>query len=142
MTARSRRPSVADFSDRFAGATYDPTSHYRAAAVFDFFDRQGLDADVLRAVSKHQVGLLMAVFDELDLDPELARRDRSVSLQAVGGFLALTSPRAESLHNALAERGVPPDFRGELLRFGPAPYLSDRQVTDSMHHLGEVAAAL
>src|SRR5213078_3790988 len=23
--------------DRFAGATYDPTSHYRAVAVFDFF---------------------------------------------------------------------------------------------------------
>ena len=28
----------------FAGATYDPTSHYRAAAVFDFHAAQGLDA--------------------------------------------------------------------------------------------------
>ncbi len=27
---------------RFAGATYDPTSHYRAARVFDFFQEQGL----------------------------------------------------------------------------------------------------
>src|SRR5207253_696081 len=27
---------------RFAGSTYDPTSHYRAARVFDFFDAQGL----------------------------------------------------------------------------------------------------
>ncbi|HEX7034650.1 MAG TPA: hypothetical protein VF210_02690, partial [Pseudomonadales bacterium] len=27
---------------RFAGATYDPTSHCRAAAVFDFFEQQGL----------------------------------------------------------------------------------------------------
>ena len=29
-------------SMRFAGSTYDPTSHYRAARVFDFFDEQGL----------------------------------------------------------------------------------------------------
>jgi kynureninase len=28
----------------FAGATYDPTSHYRAAAVFDFHIAQGADA--------------------------------------------------------------------------------------------------
>ena len=27
---------------RFAGATYDPTSHYRAAAVFEFHQRHGL----------------------------------------------------------------------------------------------------
>ena len=26
---------------RWAGATYDPTSHYRAARVFDFFAAQG-----------------------------------------------------------------------------------------------------
>ena len=35
-------------SARFAGATYDPTSHYRAAEVFDFFAQQGLDAEFLR----------------------------------------------------------------------------------------------
>ena len=33
--------------DRFAGATYDPTSHYRAAAVFAFFREQGLEAALL-----------------------------------------------------------------------------------------------
>ena len=35
--------------------------------------------------------------------------------------------------------GVLTDFRGELLRFGPAPYLSDRQLDDAMGLLGEVA---
>ena len=33
---------------RFAGSTYDPTSHYRAARVFDFFDEQGLTPERLR----------------------------------------------------------------------------------------------
>ncbi|MGH7573470.1 MAG: kynureninase, partial [Gemmatimonadota bacterium] len=36
---------------RFAGATYDPTSHYRAGEVFDFFEETGLTADFLREVS-------------------------------------------------------------------------------------------
>src|SRR2546427_11361005 len=43
---------------RFAGATFDPTSHYRAARVFDFFEELELTPDLLRQVSLHQVGLL------------------------------------------------------------------------------------
>ena len=60
---------TASGADRFAGATYDPTSHYRAAAVFDFFREQGLTPALLREVSQHQIGLLAAAFDALDLDP-------------------------------------------------------------------------
>src|SRR5438093_103162 len=61
---------------RFAGATYDPTSHYRAAAVFAFFDEQKLTPDRLRELSQHQVGLLATKFDDLGLDPKLIDRDR------------------------------------------------------------------
>jgi kynureninase len=43
-------------AQRFAGATYDPVSHYRAAAVFDFFLEQGLTPELLRQVSQQQVG--------------------------------------------------------------------------------------
>ncbi|HTQ78408.1 MAG TPA: aminotransferase class V-fold PLP-dependent enzyme, partial [Thermoanaerobaculia bacterium] len=43
---------------RFAGSTYDPVSHYRAAEVFDFFAEQGLTPDFLREISQHQIGLL------------------------------------------------------------------------------------
>ena len=32
-----------DGPDRFAGASYDPSSHYRGAAVFDFFARAAAD---------------------------------------------------------------------------------------------------
>jgi kynureninase len=62
-----------------------------------------------------------------------------VGLESIGGFLALQSPRAATLHSRLLEAGVLTDFRGELLRFGPAPYLSDRQLDDAMGLLGEVS---
>jgi kynureninase len=124
---------------RFAGATYDPTSHYRGAEVFDFFAARGLTPGLLREVSQHQVGLLSAEFDALDLDPRIAARDRALPLEALGGFLALRSPRAAELVKRLGERGVHADARGPLLRLGPAPYLCDRQLRDAVRALGEAA---
>ena len=128
--------------DRFAGATYDPTSHYRAARVFAFFREHGLTPGLLREVSHHQVGWLARAFDALDLDPALIARDRDVPLDAVGGFLALTTPRAGEFQAALRARGVLTDYRGNLLRLGPAPYLTDLQLQAGMDALGAVAATL
>jgi len=125
--------------DRFAGATYDPTSHYRAAAVFEFFSQQGLTPALLREVSQHQIGLLAGLFDALDLDPSIVSRDRAVPLSEVGGFLALRSPIASSLVKQLRVRGVWTDARGDVLRLGPAPYLSDAQLQDAIALLGEAA---
>ncbi len=134
---RSERVRYGHGPQRFAGSTYDPTSHYRAAAVMDFFDELGLDPGFLRAVSRHQVGLLAETFDGLDLDPAIVERERAAPLDAVGGFLALRSPRAQALCRALRERGVHTDCRGTWLRFGPAPYLSDAQITAAMEALAE-----
>ncbi|HEY6110597.1 MAG TPA: hypothetical protein VIV56_16965, partial [Gemmatimonadales bacterium] len=126
---------------RFAGATYDPTSHYRAAAVFDFFEEQGLTPRLLREVSRHQVGLLAQEFDRLDLDRTVITRDRrSVPLEATGGFLAFYAPRAGEISQALRQRGVWTDYRGDTLRLGPAPYLSDAQLRDAVARLEEVVA--
>ena len=127
--------------DRFAGATYDPTSHYRAVAVFDFFREHGLTPALLREVSQHQIRLLASTFDALDLDPAVVSRDRAVALDEVGGFLALRSPVAAELVRRLRARGVWTDARGEVLRLGPAPYLSDRQVQDAVGLLGEAVRA-
>jgi len=124
---------------RWSGATYDPTSHYRAARVFDFFEEQGLTPPGLREISQHQVGLLASEFDGLDLDPAVITRDRSVPLTSVAGFLSLRAPRAPELSAALRERGVWTDTRGDLLRLGPAPYLSDGQLREAMAVLGDLA---
>ena len=127
---------------RWAGATYDPTSHYRAVRVFDFFEAQGLTPEFLREVSQHQVGRLAARFDGLELDPASITRDRRVPLTQIAGFLALTSPRAGEVSAALRVRGVWTDYRGESLRLGPAPYLSDAQLDRAIDVLGEVVRAL
>jgi len=127
---------------RFAGATYDPTSHYRAAEVFAFFAEHELTPELLREVSQHQIGLLARRFDESDLDRDLISRDHDTPIEQLGGFLALRSPHAESLHRVLLERGVLTDYRGERLRFGPAPYLSDAQLDESISLLAEAVRGL
>jgi kynureninase len=124
--------------DRFAGSTYDPTSHYRAARVLGFFAEQGLTPGLLREMSLHQTGLLTELFDSLDAPPGVITRDRSAPRTEFGGFVALESPRAAELQKELAERGVLTDSRGQYLRFGPAPYLSDEQLEKAVATLGEL----
>ncbi|MBT8487441.1 MAG: aminotransferase class V-fold PLP-dependent enzyme [Gemmatimonadetes bacterium] len=123
---------------RFAGSTYDPTSAYRGAAVLDFFVEQGLTADFLRTVSLHQVGLLERTFLKLALDPATIRLESEVDADARGGFLALTADDAGGLFDRLLQRGVRTDYRGDVLRFGPAPYHCDEQLVEAISMLGEV----
>lgn len=104
---------------RFAGATYDPTSHYRAARVFDFFQEQGLTPEALRESYLRQTSLLA----------QLAGADEP--REQFGGFIALEVPGAEDVSRRLAEAGVMTDARGRYLRLGPAPYLTDVQLEDA-----------
>ncbi|WP_199433536.1 kynureninase [Qaidamihabitans albus] len=127
-------------ADRFAGATYDPVSHYRAARVFGFLAEQGLTPRRLREISLRQNERLARRFDELDLPASVATRDRETPREGFAGFLSLRCGDATGLSRALAERGVYTDSRGEHLRFGPAPYLSDAQLDDAMAALGEAAS--
>jgi kynureninase len=118
--AAEKRPGAVEYPKggmRFAGATYDPTSHYRAARVFDFFAQQVLTPDALRESYLRQTTLLA---EALGVP---GRRDD------FGGFLALEVPNAEDVSDRLREQGVLTDSRGRWLRLGPAPYLTDEQLT-------------
>ena len=97
---------------RFAGATYDFTSHYRGARVFKFFEEQELTPDKLREVNQHQVELLTGV----------TRND------ATGGFLAMTVSDPERMQKALQEQRIWVDYRKDMLRLGPAPYVTEEQL--------------
>ena len=123
---------------RFAGSTYDPTSHYRAARVFRFFAEHGLTPPLLRDVYRHKRGVLAEAFDRLDAPDDVVTRDRTTPDDGFGGFLALTTPHASRLQKALREHGVLTDSRGNSLRFGPAPYLTDTQLESAIDTLGEV----
>jgi kynureninase len=121
----------------FAGATYDPTSHYRAAAVFEFHQQQGLTPIELRRISQQHVGLLASAFEARDISPAVARVEPMAPEQR-GGFLAIRAPRARELAQRLRDRGVLVDARGDVLRLGPAPYLRDDQLTDAIAALADV----
>lgn len=101
--------------DRFAGSTFEPTSFYRAAAVADFFDAQGLTVERLQALSREQTGRL--------LDRAEGRFPILTPRENRGGFVALHVPGAASVVKSLRPRGVFADSRGDILRLGPAPYV-------------------
>lgn len=122
----------------FAGATYDPTAHYRAAAVFQFHAQQGLTADRLREISRRQVSLLKSGVEALDLHESVAHIE-PVPDERRGGFLAIRSPHAAELSRALRAHGVLTDARGQVLRLGPAPYLADDQLRRAVDALGAVS---
>jgi len=127
-----------DGAERFAGATFDPTSFYRAAAVFDYFQERGLTPGFLRTVSRHQVELLAKRFDKLDVDHMLISRKLPNDLSKIGGFLVLQTTHAAEISKRLRDVGVWTDFRGDALRLGPAPYLSDDQIEEAIAWLGEI----
>ena len=139
---RPERLAYADGGARFAGSTYDPTSHYRAARVFAFFDEHGLTPEMLRDVYRHQRGVLTRAFDVLDAPADLITRDLDTPADGFGGFLALTSLHAGRLKAALLGRGVLTDSRGTYLRLGPAPYLTDAQLESAVGVLGDLLPAL
>jgi kynureninase len=117
--AAEKKPGAVEYPRggmRFAGATYDPTSHYRAARVFDFFAEHGLTPEALRESYLRQTTSLA---EALGVP---GRRDD------YGGFLAPEVPNAEEVSRRLSEEGVLTDSRGRRLRLGPAPYLTDDQL--------------
>jgi kynureninase len=105
---------------RFAGATYDFTSHYRGAAVFKFFEEQKLTPKRLRELSQRQIGLLAG-----ESRPEVA------------GFLAIPTKDAAGLQAALHKQNIWADHRGDALRLGPAPYVSSAQIQQALSILNE-----
>ena len=124
----------------FAGATYDPTSHYRAAAVFAFHADHGLTAERLTAINRRQVALLKAAIEQLDVDPRVASVV-AMPDERRGGFLAVRVVDAPTVAHGLRQAGVWSDTRGDVLRLGPAPYLRDQQIGTAAALLGDVLRA-
>ena len=104
-------------ADVFAGSTYDPTSHYRAARVIDFFKKEGLTIERLRALSTRQTDHLIKILGPVGLVSPIEAEKR-------GGFVTYRVEAAAELVSSLRARGIYADARGSHIRFGPAPYTS------------------
>ena len=131
-----------DGNQRFATGTYDPASQFRAAKVVEFFEDQGLTPTVLRRQYLNQVSLLKELFLEQDFEAEIIKLRHQRPLEENGGFLALQSPFARTIRAKLMDNGVFTDARGDILRFGPAPYITSDQIRQAMHSLGEIVENL
>ncbi|MDZ7682400.1 MAG: aminotransferase class V-fold PLP-dependent enzyme [Fodinibius sp.] len=134
--------SYDDGNQRFATATYDPASQFRAAKVVEFFEEHGLNPELLRKQYLNQVELLKELFLEQNFDSEIITLRHNRPLEENGGFLALQSPFARSIRAKLMNKGVFTDARGDILRFGPAPYTTTSQIKQAITHLSEVIAQL
>ena len=110
---------------RFSGATFDPVSFYRAHAVLDHWDRFGLGPAELRAISAAQTARIIDRLDARGLGAQIASA-REPSRR--GGFVSVRTSNAEEHTRALRKKGVFVDSRGELLRLGPAPYLTNEEI--------------
>lgn len=119
-------------AERFAGSTYDPTSHYRAAAVDDFFRLEELDVERLRVLSLAQTERILDALDGYDvLTPRAA--------PARAGFVAVRVEGAADVVHALRERGVWVDSRGDVVRIGPAPYVTNAEIDEALTAFRSVA---
>lgn len=127
-----RKPGPVGYGDRgaerFAGSTYDPVSHYRARAVIRFFGAQGLSIERLRACSLRQTARLIAGLDGFEI---ATPKDDA----ARAGFVAVRLEDASAQVTRLRAAGVFVDARGDKLRFGPAPYLTDDEIDRALQIL-------
>ncbi len=115
---------------RFAGSTYDPSSHYRARAVIGFFDKHELTVDRLRALSLRQTARLM---EALHTETILTPRDEALR----GGFVTIQVDDAPEVARRMRQKGVFVDARRDRLRFGPAPYTTNDELDEGVRRFRE-----
>ncbi|WP_285164465.1 aminotransferase class V-fold PLP-dependent enzyme [Shewanella goraebulensis] len=125
----------------FAGSTYDPVSHYRAVAVFDFFKQQQLTDVFLRDINQRQIGRLWQGIEAVG-EHQLGLKLPEHHLQANGGFLSLTTDKASDWVQKLGEHNVLCDSRGHQLRLGTAPYVSDKQIDQALNIIEDIAKVI
>ena len=131
-------------ADRFAGSTYDPASHYRAASVVDFFHAKGMDVEALRELSLHQTGRLLSGLEQLPGYDTTFQVVTPHEAAHRGGFVAvrIVESAAPEIVHALRRQGVYVDSRGDVVRFGPAPYLLDSELDAGVAAFGDVLRQL
>lgn len=104
---------------RFLGSTFDPSGLYRFNAVQRMLTDEGLTT---AAISAH-VRALQEQFLTADPLPEM-----DLLSDPRARFLALQGPDAPQLYEALKDRGVHTDLRGDVLRIGFGLYHDSEDV--------------
>ncbi|UQA57384.1 aminotransferase class V-fold PLP-dependent enzyme [Polyangium aurulentum] len=122
---RSSKVGYGPGGARFSGASFDATPFYRAQAVLAHWERFGLDVPALRAISLRQTRRIIARLDDAGLGDRVAS---SRADERRGAFVSVRTPHGHDVVQRLRGRGVFTDARGDLLRLGPAPYLTNDEI--------------
>lgn len=139
--AQGKKVAFTEPNQRFGTATFDGVSCYRAAKVADFFLQNGLTPAKLRQLYLSQLYLLEEAFLNKQFDPRLIKRKHELTPDRKGGFLALETPYAVEIKNALRQEHVYVDARETTLRFGPAPYTTPEQIKEAIDRLEKVVSS-
>lgn len=114
-------------NQKFATATYDPISQFRAAAVTQFFQEMGLTPHVLKNQYRSQLTYLRNLFDDRNVIGSGISHANTRPIEESGGFMALRSEHARTLRTALLKVGIFTDARNDIIRIGPGPYTTSKQ---------------
>ena len=118
-----------DNAERFRGATYDGSSVLRAKEVAGFFKDIGFDPSSLEKKYTSDVSYLYERIHRLvSRLPENYKKSTGIrilshkSQDLRAGFFSLKFRDAALLNAFLLKNFIETDYRGEIIRFGPAPY--------------------
>jgi kynureninase len=134
--------SFDDNDQKFATATYDPISQYRAAAVTDFFQEQELSPEILQNQYRSQVQYLRDLFDEKNYEGSKIEHANTRAIEETGGFMALRSQNARDIRAHLLKKDVFTDARDDIIRLGPAPYTTSHQCQMVINELFDTIKSL
>lgn len=119
---------------RFAGATIDASGIYRMAAVLDWLEKSGVGPAEIHA---HVESLQIRFLENVDLPGDLVPPHP----HARGNFLTFQTRNAATIYEALHDRRVITDYRGDRLRIGFGVYHDDSDVDRLIEVLTEVLAS-
>lgn len=131
-----------DGDNRFMGGTFDGASQFRAARTVDFFEKMDLNPEILHRSYQNQVRYMRKQFLALDMDSSKIRAVHDYPINRNGGFLAMVSPMAREIWMGLKRNGVYTDYRNDILRMGPAPYITRDQIDEAFRLLNKVVDAI
>ena len=114
---------------------------YQATANWPPVRRQAVELNSTRIYSLYNSGNLEQGIAAFDVDPATCQVVE-MPAERRAGFLAIRSRRAADLARALRQHAVFADSRGDMLRLGPAPYVSDEQLQEAAAKLSRIVTAL
>ena len=125
---------------RFWGATFEPTGAYRLNAAMDWMECLGLSIERVHAhVRALQERFLAALENDEALALSAAALVTPRDLRQQGNFLTFRFEGAAQVFQALRERRVETDLRGDRLRFGFGLYHDPEDVDRLFERLSAIS---